>query len=205
MGGDVIESSEWVRKPKKCDANLKDYFKMRKKIYFVVGLSFTSLFLVSNSSAAERVETLDKNGDGKPDQWTQFKNDKRFRTEIDTDFDGKKDRWISYDAEGKTKTISKDTNHDGKPDSFQEMLKGRNLILKESDRNYDGKIDQRALQQWDANKRITTFMDGRPSTIPNPGYTWIWKEQDNDFDGKIDDYLERGNKNPSKEKIGQPI
>src|SRR3989344_7770969 len=30
MGGYVIDSSEWVRKPKSIDANLKDYFKTYK-------------------------------------------------------------------------------------------------------------------------------------------------------------------------------
>ena len=124
---------------------------------------------------------------------------------IDQDGDGKPERWMTYDSQGKIKYIAKDSNRDGKPDQFQEHLKGRNLITKEYDRNYDGKIDRRMLMRWDANKKITTFINNRPGSIPNPGYTWIWKEEDDDFDGKIDVYAERGNKNPSKAKIGQAI
>ena len=148
---------------------------------------------------------MDKNGDGKPDQWLYFVNGKRHAAEIDSDFDGKIDTWIMYDAEGKTKTIAKDTNHDGRPDSFQKLLKGRELVLKEYDRNFDGRIDKRELRQWDANKKIAIVMNGRVSSIPNPGYKWVWKEEDNNYDGKIDVYQERGNKNPSTEKIGQEM
>ncbi len=168
-------------------------------------LALFSILWATGALAAERMEEIDQDKDGRKETKIFYEENKKIRAEIDRDGDGKPEQWVTYDSQGKTKSIAKDSNHDGKPDLFQEMLKGRNLVLKESDRNYDGKIDQRVLQQWDANKRITTFMNGRPGHIPNPGYTWIWKERDNDFDGKIDDYLERGNKNPSKEKIGQPM
>ncbi len=148
---------------------------------------------------------MDRNGDGKTDQWLNFKNGKKATAEIDSDFDGRVDQWITYDSKGKTQIIAKDTNHDGKPDQFQQMLKGRELVLKEYDRNFDGRIDKRMLMQWDANKKITTFMNGRPGSIPNPGYTWLRKEEDNNFDGKIDVYQERGNKNPSTDRIGKEI
>ncbi len=156
---------------------------MSRRVAWGAFFFFAVFFIlwVSDALAAEKVAVTDKDGDGKPE------------------------RWVTYDSQGKTKYVAKDSNHDGKPDQFQEFLKGRNLILKEQDRNYDGKIDQRRLMQWDGNKKITTFMDGRPGWIPNPGYTWIWKEEDNDFDGKIDVYAERGNKNPSQARIGQEI
>ena len=44
-----------------------------------------------------------------------------------------------------------------------------------------------------------------PQYTAMPGYVTLWSEEDNDFDGKIDAYTERGNKNPSRERIGQPI
>ena len=194
--------------------------------------SFTAIFILGFSTAllaAERVEwkdedgdgrketqvfydgdqmvkaLLDKNGDGKPDQWLTFQNGKRYAAEVDSDFDGKVDKWITYDSEGKAKIIARDTHHGGKPDSFETFLKGRELVLKEYDRNFDGRIDKRALMQWDANKKIAIVMNGRVNSIPNPGYVWLWKEEDNNFDGKIDVYQERGNKNPSTDKIGKEI
>jgi len=148
---------------------------------------------------------VDKNGDGKPDQWIYFKNGIRHTAEVDSDFDGKIDKWIIYDAEGSQKQVAKDTNRDGKPDQFVTYLQGRDLILKEYDRNFDGRIDMRTLKQWDQNRKITTFINGRPGWLPNPSYLTLRKEEDSNFDGKIDVYRERGNKNPPSDKIGTEI
>ncbi len=105
----------------------------------------------------------------------------------------------------KPTSIAKDTNHDGKPDRFTLFLKGRNLILREVDTNFDGKIDQRSLMEWDPNKKITV-MTNRVEQIPNPGYSVIWMEEDRNFDGKIDAYREKGKKeDPTSSKIGQPM
>lgn len=91
-----------------------------------------------------------------------------------------------------------DTNGDGKPDKFYTFLKGRMLVLREYDRNFDGKIDRRALAEWGTIR----YGPGQP---PMPGYLNLWSEEDNDFDGKIDVYKERGNKNPPRDRIGKPI
>ena len=122
--------------------------------------------------------------------------------EVDTDLDGRIDTWNSYDSKGVLKASAKDSNKDGKPDQFKTLLKGRDLVLKEYDRNYDGKIDKRQLAQWDANKRLPIFTNNKLEHISAPGYITLWTEEDNDFDGKIDSYRERGNKSPSKSKIG---
>ena len=166
------------------------------------GRKETQIFYEGNEIARA---VIDKNGDEKPDQWLYFMNGKRHAAEIDSDFDGKIDTWIMYNVEGKAKTIAKDTHHNRRPDYFQTFLKGRELVLREYDRNFDGRIDKRALMQWDPNKKITVVTNGRVGTIPNPGYRWIWKEEDNNFDGKIDVYQERDNKNPSVDKIGKEI
>ncbi|PIU40740.1 MAG: hypothetical protein COT00_00130 [Candidatus Omnitrophica bacterium CG07_land_8_20_14_0_80_50_8] len=155
-------------------------------------------------SQITRVE-VDKNGDGKPDQWVYFKSGIRNHSEIDADFDGKIDKWVIYDAKGVRRQTAKDTNHDGKPDEFLTFLKGRDLVLKEYDRNFDGRIDKRMLQRWDPNRKITTFINGRPGSIPNPSYLTLRREEDNNFDGKIDVYRERENKNPPADKIGKEI
>ena len=114
-------------------------------------------------------------------------------------FDGKIDTWYIYGAKGELKQILKDTNGDKKPDTFFTLLKGRNLMLREYDRNFDGKIDKRQVVEWSP-ERLKV-----PGQAPIPGYVPLWTEEDKNFDGKIDSYTERGNKNPSKEKIGKPI
>ena len=124
---------------------------------------------------------------------------------LDKNNDGKTDTWLDRDEKGALKYSAKDTNGDGKPDVFTQYIKGRNLILREFDKNDDGKIDERALVQWDSNRRTPLYDGGRMTCIPTPGYTALWVEEDKDFDGKIDVYREKGNKNPPKDKIGQPI
>ncbi len=149
---------------------------------------------------------VDANGDGKPDRWVKFKNEKRISAESDRDFDGQADLWEIFDSNGVLKRSARDTNHDRKPDQYNQMLKGRELVLKEHDRNFDGLIDRRVLAQWDPNKKVMTGMIGnRMIYVPNPGYINLWVEEDNDFDGKIDNYREKGNADAAKAKIGKPM
>jgi hypothetical protein len=159
------------------------------------GRQETSIF--SNEYGKIRAE-VDRNGDGKPDRFVKFKGGVRFSAENDKDHDGKIDSWDYYSPKGSLLKTGLDRNGDGKPDQFKQMLKGRTLVLKETDRNFDGKIDRRQLDQWGTRK----FGPGIPEV---PGYITLWKEEDNDHDGKIDVYHERGNKSPSKARIGKPI
>lgn len=140
-----------------------------------------TLFLftvVPPAQAAEKPEarTEDKNGDGRIDHWAYLKDGKTFRN-------------------------ARDTNADGKPDRFSLFIKGRDLVLRETDANFDGKIDQRALASWNPNKKITAG-GIPPRSIPNPGYDNLWKEVDNDFDGQIDLIHEKGKKGDPSGKIG---
>lgn len=105
--------------------------------------------------------------------------------------------WKERTSKGVLIRTSRDTNADGKPDSHQLLLKGRILILREVDSNFDGKIDQRRLVEW------TTFRYG-PSQPEIPGYRNLWREEDTDFDGIVDIYTERGQKTRS-ERIGKPM
>lgn len=148
---------------------------------------------------------IDKNGDGKTDSYIKFQKGVRFSAEADADFDGKIDTWYLYDPKGSSKSVMRDTNKDGKPDQFTQMIQGRGLVLKEHDKNYDGKIDKRTLNQWDGNKSMSIYTGGRMQRIAVPGYVVLWVEEDSNFDGKVDAYRERGNKNPSKTRVGQPM
>ena len=145
---------------------------------------FSSAFFLSSlgpTFAKTAVKTSDHNKDGRPDFW---------------EYD---------DASGHTQKTARDIDYDGKPDQFTEFLKGRSLIMREDDRNRDGKIDKRSLMQWEPNKSITVYNAGRMQKIPNPGYRTLWSEEDNDYDGKVDMYREQGVKKPKSLRIGQPI
>ncbi len=168
-------------------------------------LAVFSVFWATGVLAAERAEVIDQDKDGRKETKIFYEGNLKVRSEVDQDGDGKPERWDVFDSHGQMKNLASDSNHDGKPDYFQELLKGRDLVLREYDRNYDGKIDERMLMRWDNNKKIPTFVRGKPGWIPTPGYTWIWIEEDNDFDGKIDVYGERGHGHPSKARIGQKM
>ena len=181
------------------------------------------LGLASAASAAERIESadmdkdgkketqfvyegskivrelLDKNDDGKPDTTIQYQNGKRHHGEGASKFDGKIDTWYLYGVTGALRQIIKDSNGDNKPDEFFALLKGRNVMLREYDKNYDGRIDKRQLVEWSPNRLNI------PGQAPIPGYVPLWTEEDKDFDGKIDAYREKGNKEAAAAKIGKPI
>lgn len=143
---------------------------------------FVALLLAAGPAlAAEKpeVKTADRNGDGRIDQWTYLRDGKTYRT-------------------------ARDTNGDGKPDRFTLFIKGRNLVLRETDVNKDGYIDQRALASWDGNKKI--MIGGvPPRSITSPGYDNLWSETDNDFDGKIDQAHEKGKKSDAAGRVGNKI
>lgn len=152
-----------------------------------------------------RKDSFDKNNDEKIDLIMTLKDGLRVSAEIDRDFDGTFDSWSVYNEKGKLKSTATDTNKDGKPDSFKELIGGdRGLVLKENDANFDGKIDKRSLSQWDPNKSVMTMEGNRPTRIPMPGYKTLWIEQDKDFDGKIDVYKNSLNKD-AQDRKGQSI
>lgn len=146
---------------------------------FLAGLLLFTALMPAHSAEKPDLRTEDKNGDGRIDFW-------------------------AYRRDGKTYRTARDTNSDGKPDRFSLFVKGRNLVLRETDVNFDGKIDQRALAAWDGSKKIP--VGGTPArSIPNPGYDNLWKEVDSDFDGKIDSVREKGKKGDPSGRIGKTM
>ena len=131
--------------------------------------------------AAARVETEDRDKDGRIDTWKHYEGTKLVLTERDTD-------------------------GDGRPDTVTKFLKGRELILKSSDTDRDGKTDKRVLSQWkNDRKQIVGVKNGTPQYLMVPGYESIWTETDTDHDGLIDMYKERGKAKPDRDRIGKSI
>ncbi len=113
--------------------------------------------------------------------------------QADQDKDGKPDHWITYDSQGVRALIASDTNGDGKPDSWKHPLRGM-TILRERDRNFDGRVDER---------QVTDFIYDK--TLKFNRHLYIWKESDGNHDGVIDLYKVRGEKSPKPDRVGQKM
>jgi len=112
---------------------------------------------------------------------------------VDQNKDGKIDHWEVYDSRGVRSLIASDTNADGQPDSWKHPIRGM-LILREKDRNYDGRVDDRM---------VTDFIYDK--TLKLHRHLPLWKELDEDYDGVIDAYRVRGEQNPIPDRCGQAI
>jgi len=99
--------------------------------------------------------------------------------EADRNGDGKIDHWTWLDEEGAARRIGMDTNANGVVDRAQLMIDKRRVILKENDRNHDGKVDDRSLNRRGLDRQGVLR------------HIWIWKETDDNFDGIVDKFLKR--------------
>ncbi|HEV3217648.1 MAG TPA: hypothetical protein VGZ27_18095 [Vicinamibacterales bacterium] len=88
-----------------------------------------------------------------------------FRTE-DRNGDGRPDVWRTYDRQGRLSEVAIDTNFDGRSD-VHEYYEGGVLVSRESDRNFDDRVD--LVQQFD----YTTHEQARAI-------------EDVDYDGRAD-------------------
>jgi hypothetical protein len=115
-------------------------------------VSAATLTAVATAPVRRLVQTLDRNGDGRPDVWRHF------------------------DARGQVTEIQVDSNFDGKPD-IEEFYEQGALVRRESDRNFNGQAD--LIEEFDAETHgqtrsvvdvdfdgtadlLVLFQDGRP-------------------------------------------
>jgi len=167
------------------------------------GFKETHLFI--KNDLPDRAE-YDRNKDGKPDQFLEFKNGLRSTFRASRRFDGRIDQWKWYDAKGCLSRDAKDSNHDGTPDRFSYYPNGnRETVIRELDRNFDGKIDKRVLSVWDGEGKMKVYTGTRMQSIAHPGYKTMRREEDKDFDGKIDKAFDRKDKTFADRRKGQPI
>jgi hypothetical protein len=111
----------------------------------------------------------------------------------DQNKDGRPDHWVTYNANGVRALIASDTNADGKPDSWKHPIRGM-MILKEKDRNFDGRVDDR---------QVTDFVYDK--TLKFNRHLYQWREMDDDYDGVVDTYRVRGEKTPNPDRRGTKI
>ncbi len=119
---------------------------------------------------------VDSNKDKKYDSTFYFKNGVPSSAERDSDHDGKTDTWIQYNLSGEATVVATDKRVDGKPDYWRFLKKGA-IYRREFDRNFDGRSDLKLVE--------------------NNGHL-VEKQYDNDFDGKF----EKVEKAPEKGSTG---
>ena len=84
---------------------------------------------------------VDRNGDGRPDQWIFREGGEISRELYDEDFDGRPDRTLRYDlARHEVDAIEEDADHDGRTDTWIGIQDGA-VQRRRVDENGDGQVD----------------------------------------------------------------
>jgi hypothetical protein len=84
---------------------------------------------------------VDRDGDGRVDQWIFRENGEISRVELDEDADGRPDRFLHYDLDThQIARVEEDSNSDGASDSWTEYVDGR-VARRRGDGDFDGSID----------------------------------------------------------------
>jgi hypothetical protein len=84
--------------------------------------------------------TLDRNGDGNPDQWYEVTDGRMVGLSLDRNYDGEVDYSVQFDADNRKVREEMDFNYDGRMDDFYVFEDGK-LVRQEVDSNFDGRID----------------------------------------------------------------
>jgi len=83
---------------------------------------------------------VDRNGDGRPDQWYEMEADQVRAVSMDRNYDDRVDYTVEYDSQQRKVRESLDYNLDGRMDDFYFFEDGV-LVREEIDSNFDDRID----------------------------------------------------------------
>jgi len=146
-------------------------------------------------SAAQRAEAqgiVDRDGDGRVDQWIYRERGEISRVELDENADGRPDRSIHYDLDShQIARVEEDTNSDGASDSWTEYTDGK-VSRRRADGNYDGSIDTWTFYRAGTITRHEQDTTGNGFRDRVGHYTngkITREEKDLDGDGEIDSTL----------------
>jgi hypothetical protein len=135
---------------------------------------------------------VDRNGDGRPDQWLERRGDGLARELRDEDFDGRAELSVDYDpASGEVRSVEEDQNGDAAPDSWTDYRDGRPLAQRR-DTDFDGRVDTWTSYSDGDVARIErdTNADGSPDRIAYYGSGRLVSEElDQNRDGRFDTTL----------------
>ena len=98
------------------------------------------LLALLGPAAAAPALTLDRNGEGNPDQWYEVVDGQVLGLSLDRNYDGQADYAVEYDAQNRKSSERMDFNYDGSMDDFYFFEDGQ-LVRQEVDSNFDGRVD----------------------------------------------------------------
>ena len=83
---------------------------------------------------------VDRNGDGRPDQWYELAGGRVASLTLDRNYDDRVDYAVEFDAQERKVSEQLDFNFDGRMDDYYYFEKGV-LVRQEIDTNFDDRID----------------------------------------------------------------
>lgn len=132
---------------------------------------------------------VDRDGDGRIDEWIYRENGHIVRRSLDRDADGRVDRTVHYDpGSDEVSLVEEDENRDGRPDTWTEY-RGGQVVRRRADADGDGQVDTWAFY---ADGRMTrheqdTTGDGFRDRVGfYVGGQLSREEYDRDGDGRVD-------------------
>ena len=91
-------------------------------------------------------QTCDANHDGRPDHFYSYHGDRISSLTVDRNGDGRIDEWQTFDAEGFAAESSTDDNFDGRPDAWFTYHYG-SVVSARRDLDFDGRVDWTATYE----------------------------------------------------------
>jgi hypothetical protein len=165
------------------------------------------------SQPAEANGIVDRDGDGRVDQWIFRERGEISRVELDENADGRPDRSIHYDLDShQIARVEEDTNADGASDSWTEYRDGQ-VSRRRGDGDYDGSVDTWTFYRAGTitrHERDTTGNGFRDRVGHYTNGKITREEKDLDGDGQTDstlyyDSLERiSRREEDKDHDGRP-
>lgn len=132
---------------------------------------------------------VDRDGDGRIDQWIFREEGEIVRAVFDDDGDGHAERTLHYDRQThRVSRVVEDTDRDGSPDSWSDFRDGE-LFRRRDDSDSDGSVDSWSYYRGEQLTRheIDTTGDGfRDRTSFYEAGALMREEQDRDGDGRTD-------------------
>jgi hypothetical protein len=132
---------------------------------------------------------VDRDGDGRTDQWIFREGGEVVQEMLDEDFDGRPDRTLQYDlATHQIRAIEEDANHDGRVDTWTSVRDGA-IVRRRADDDADGHVDTWSYYRSGEITRLERDASGdgfRDRVSHYDEGRLLREEQDDDADGLAD-------------------
>jgi len=114
--------------------------KSMKRLPLLAGLFAGCLAWAAGPADPATSLSLDRNGDGRPDQWYEVVDGRLASLAVDRNYDDLVDFATEFGPDEQTVDEALDFNYDGRMDDFYYFEDGK-LVRQEIDTNYDDRVD----------------------------------------------------------------